>query len=187
MSDLKRRLANMSPSKRREALQSLPRYLAEASEAQRLQSLLSNFEFIDAKVSALGPQPLIEDYDLAFTSDILNSEDWVKNKSDNLRRIQGALRLSAHILEQDKTQLAGQLLGRLLSYKAPEIQVMLEQAKQWKAAPWFRPVTPSLAQPSERLLRTLVGHTGGVNAVAVFPDGLQAVSASDDGTLKVWD
>ena len=187
MSDLKRRLANMSPSKRREALQSLPRYLAEAFEAQRLQNLLSNFEFIEAKISELGPQPLIEDYDLAFTPDILNSGEWVNSKGENLRIVQGALRLSAHILDQDKTQLAGQLLGRLLSYKALEIQAMLEQAKQWKAAPWFRPVTPSLAQPSERLLRTLVGHTGGVNAVAVFPDGQQAVSASDDGTLKVWD
>lgn len=187
MSDLKRRLANMSPSKRREALQSLPRYLAEAFEAQRLQNLLSNFEFIEAKISELGPQPLIEDYDLAFTPDILNSGEWVNSKGENLRIVQGALRLSAHILDQDKTQLAGQLLGRLLSYKALEIQAMLEQAKQWKAAPWFRPLTPSLTQPSERLLRTLVGHTGGVNAVAVFPDGQQAVSASDDGTLKVWD
>ena len=36
-------------------------------------------------------------------------------------------------------------------------------------------------------MRTLQGHTGLVNAVAVTPDGRQAISASDDRTLKVWD
>jgi len=40
---------------------------------------------------------------------------------------------------------------------------------------------------SDRELYTLAGHAGGVRAVAVTPDGWRAVSASDDGTLKVWD
>jgi WD40 repeat protein len=38
-----------------------------------------------------------------------------------------------------------------------------------------------------RALRTLEGHSGGVNGVAVTPDGKRAVSASDDETVKVWD
>jgi WD40 repeat protein len=38
-----------------------------------------------------------------------------------------------------------------------------------------------------RALRTLEGHSGSVNGVAVTPDGRRAVSASDDKTLKVWD
>jgi WD40 repeat protein len=38
-----------------------------------------------------------------------------------------------------------------------------------------------------RALYTLVGHAGAVNGVAVTGDGLLAVSASDDKTLKVWD
>jgi WD40 repeat protein len=33
----------------------------------------------------------------------------------------------------------------------------------------------------------LEGHTGDVNDVCVTPDGLRAVSASDDKTLRVWD
>ena len=36
-------------------------------------------------------------------------------------------------------------------------------------------------------LRTLVGHSGCVWAVAVRGDGRVAVSASHDHTLKVWD
>ena len=35
--------------------------------------------------------------------------------------------------------------------------------------------------------RTLEGHSGAVVAVALTGDGRRAVSASDDGTLKVWD
>ena len=52
---------------------------------------------------------------------------------------------------------------------------------------WLRPLTPSLTLPGGRLIRTLEGHTGGVSAVAVTPDGSRAVSASYDSTLKVWD
>ena len=36
-------------------------------------------------------------------------------------------------------------------------------------------------------MRTLEGHSGFVDGVAVTPDGKRAVSASWDKTLKVWD
>lgn len=35
-------------------------------------------------------------------------------------------------------------------------------------------------------VRTLRGHTDRINAVGVEGDGRLAVSASDDGTLKLW-
>lgn len=35
-------------------------------------------------------------------------------------------------------------------------------------------------------LRTLEGHCGWINAVAVLPDGRRAISGSDDRTLRVW-
>jgi WD40 repeat protein len=36
-------------------------------------------------------------------------------------------------------------------------------------------------------LSTLKGHSHGVNAVAITPDGKQVVSVSLDKTLKLWD
>jgi WD40 repeat protein len=36
-------------------------------------------------------------------------------------------------------------------------------------------------------LRALRGHTRGINAISVTPDGRHAVSASHDTKLKVWD
>jgi WD40 repeat protein len=115
MSDLKARLANMPPAKRRDALE-MPIYLANAREAKRLQSLLTNFDFIDAKIShkEFGVQPLITDYDLALQPDIEISEE-IK---DNLKLIQDAIRMSANVLADDPSQLPSQLLGRLISYRS---------------------------------------------------------------------
>ena len=52
-------------------------------------------------------QPLIEDYDLARNSDLLLS----KEQTQTLKLMQRAIRKSAQVLEEDKTQLAAQLLN----------------------------------------------------------------------------
>jgi hypothetical protein len=127
MGKLAERLKQLPQASRIYKLKELPTLLAESSQIARLYILLTDFDFIEAKISELGPQPLIEDYDLAFTPDILNSEEWVKSKGENLRIIQSALRLSAHILEQNKMQLAGRLWGHLMPFDVPEIKGMLEQ------------------------------------------------------------
>src|SRR4029077_8044520 len=36
-------------------------------------------------------------------------------------------------------------------------------------------------------VRTLEGHTGGVESVFLFPGGRLALSGSNDGTMKMWD
>ena len=64
MNDLGVRLAKMAPESRQYALQSYPTHLAESSQAELLYRVLTNFHFIQAKIFALGPEPLIEDYDL---------------------------------------------------------------------------------------------------------------------------
>jgi WD40 repeat protein len=158
--------------------------LAQSCQAERLFELLTDFDFIAAKIAHpdLQSQDLIEDYDLAFEPQVSISGE----KESTLKLIQGAIRLSAHVVDKDETQLAGQLLGRLLSFEAPEIQALLAHSKQ-KQKPWLRPFTPSLMPPGTPLLRTLSGHSGSVWAVAITPNGQQVVSASGDNTLKVWD
>lgn len=155
-------------------LRYLPVHLFESGQVETVCELLLDFAWLQAKLDATDVNALIADYNLL-------------PDNPDLRLVQSTFRLSAHVLNQDKTQLAGQLLGRLLERKSSKVWPMLEQIKQWKGAPWLRPLTSSFTQPGGQLLRTLQGHTGGVSAVALTPDGRYAVSASWDKTLKVWD
>ncbi|MCC3592960.1 hypothetical protein [Microcoleus sp. PH2017_28_MFU_U_A] len=183
MSDLSVWLAQQSKSEREYLLKYQPRDFVEGlREFGRYYDWMTDFGFIKAKLELSGVKLLIEDYDLARISDVFLSE----GKTETLKLIQGAIRKSAHILERDKTQFAGQLLGRLLDFEAPEIQGLLEQAKQSKDSPWLRPLRGNLERANEGALRTLVGHTSGVRGVAIAPDGKTAISASDDN-MKIWD
>jgi hypothetical protein len=53
-----------------EYLLNLPYHLVEADMADDLCELLIEFEFLEYKILASAPQPLIEDYDLALQPSI---------------------------------------------------------------------------------------------------------------------
>jgi WD40 repeat protein len=148
-------------------------HLAKADRQEELRDLLLDYDWIAAKLWVTDINALMNDFD-RLAGDRASE------------RVQGALRLSAHVLGHDADQLAGQLTGRLLPPRDPEIDALLRQAKESTSIPWLRPRTGSLLPPGA-LLRILEGHAAGVNSVAVTPDGRRAVSASWDMTLKVWD
>ncbi|MCL1475722.1 WD40 repeat domain-containing protein, partial [Argonema antarcticum] len=164
-----------------------PYNLVNSGNLAKYSQLLTNFDFIEAKINhpEFGVQSLIADYYLLDDAEVLTHPEYNDEKVKALKLIQGALRLSAYILNQDKTQLAEQFWGRMQCLKMPEIKAMLEQAKQSKTT-WLRPVTNSLTPPGGGVLRTFGGHSSWVNAVAVTPDGKQAISGSFDDTLKLW-
>jgi len=182
--------AATSPAQQRARLAALSNLVGskKPEHLEKYFKLLSDFDFLTQKIHHpdFGLQALIEDYDLIDAPEATTHPEYNPETVKTLKQIQGALRLSAHILAKDKKQLAGQLLGRLLPLP-PIFQGLLEQAKRWKQSPWLRPKTPSLTPPGGQLLRTLSGHSDTVLAVAVTPDGKQAISASRDKTLKVWD
>ena len=154
--------------------QHLAWHLAQAGRLEELRGLLLDFDWLEARLNATDANALLTDY------------DWLPGDPE-LRLLQGAVRLSAHILAHDRSQLAGQLLGRLLAVQSPEIQATLGKARGWRGAPWLQPLAAGLTPPGGALLRTLAGHTAPVWGVAVSADFKRAVSASTDRTLKVWD
>ena len=154
--------------------QHLPYHLAEAGRADERRALLFDYLWLRRKLEVAGVNRLIED--LAPLRD-----------DDEARMLAGALRLSAHVLNHQPRQLAGQLLGRLSSADGPAIGALLGAARTGADRPLLAPLRRSLTPPGGPLLSTLAGHGAPVLAVAVTPDGRRAVSGSDDGTLKVWD
>lgn len=187
MTTLTERLAAKPRYIQRICLGSYPYNLVRSERYREYCKLLANYDFIANKVQhpEFGVQALLEDYEWLQEEQVqanLNSET-----VRALRLIQGALRLSAHILSQDATQLVGQLWGRLLPYDLPEIRQVLDQAKQQQTTPRLRPIAANLMPPGGPLLRTLSGHSDEVRSVATSADGTLAVSGSYDNTVKVWD
>jgi len=105
----------------------------------------------------------------------------------DLRRIEEALDLSVRVLARHPQELAAQLIGRLSGFNRPALEPLLGKAGAWKGAPWLRPLTSCLTPPGGGLRHLLTGHVAPVNAVAVSRSGKTAISASNDGTLRVWD
>jgi WD40 repeat protein len=155
-------------------LAELPHHMVEAERKDELREMLFDFGWMRAKLDGVDVNSLIADYD--YLSD-----------NSNLQLVQGAIRLSAHVLARDKAQFAGQLLGRMQAFQKSEIRSMLKQARGWTGGLWVSPLTASLTPPGGLLRCILKGHTDVVDAVVVMPDGKRAISGSRDNTLRVWD
>jgi len=153
--------------------QHLAYHLLHSGRKEELKRLVLDLRWLQARLEKTDVTSLISDYDLL-------------HDDEELGLLQHCLRLSSHVLFRDPGQLSGQLLGRMQGINLPEIRERMHRAGAG-GRPWLRPITPSLTAPGGPLIRSLVGHSGGVRAVALTADGRRAVSASSDWTLKVWD
>lgn len=154
-------------------LKYLPSHLSGSGSYDKLRELLLDFNWLQAKLTALDVSSVLSDF--TFVPD-----------DSELGLIKGAIKLAAHNVSTDKTQLAGQLLGRLMSYDSQGIQQLLDKASQWRMAKWLRPLTPCLSAPGGHLLNTIKAHSEAVEDLAITRDGEKMLSASLDHTLKVW-
>jgi hypothetical protein len=173
-------------------------HLAEAGRAEELKKLLMDFRWMQAKLDAADVNALIDDYHLITPIKSPLTPLWKRGEpgrkvgkylpdDEDLRLVQGSIRLSVNVLDRDISQLAGQLTGRLMSHDSPGIRAMLKQISGCMDKPWLRLLTATLTSPGGPLIRTLQGHTGSVNSVAVTSDGRYAISGPSGSTLEVWD
>jgi hypothetical protein len=91
-----------------------PFQLSGARDWRRLSQVLGDFEFLAAKVAALGTEAVIEDFDLIGKA----ADDAPADVDiEALQTLEACLRLSSGVLSQDAGQLPAQLHGRLADKK----------------------------------------------------------------------
>ena len=152
--------------------QKLGYHLLEAGQSDELRGLLFDFRWLQAQLDASDSNVVIGDFESLA-------------KDEEVKLVQGAIRLSSHTLYLNKSQLASHLTGRLLSCDGEAIARLRKQIAA-RSGDWLKPLTASLIPPGGSLDCTLEGHVEPVIAVAVTANGSQAVSASNSETLKVW-
>jgi len=197
----------------------LPQHLVSAGRNEDLLKLLFDFRWLETKLVSTNVNALVRDYDVALVGLVPGAQfkgiidgnpsayisgptDWsgidverLNHIADNLRLVQGAIRLSAHVLDQDERQLAGQLLGRLLTNVPKAVSELLDTARHAQSTPSLSPLKPSLTSPGGYLTHTLIGHTSPVSKVTLSPNDKYIISAAGytrddkqpDSSIKVWD
>jgi WD40 repeat protein len=172
------RLNRMPLEKRFYTLQNLPNHLTVIGKSSRLYQLLINFDFVQTKIEAFEPQMVIRDYEMALNSDLVVLKN---DQSKIFSALQNAIRLSSEALSKDAKQTYAQLYARL--FKNNLLQALLNAYKPRES--WLKMLSTSMV-PHPALIQTLVGHTDWVEGCALSKDGKNALSASSDCTLRVW-
>jgi WD40 repeat protein len=146
-------------------------HLVKSRRKKELKGLLFDFGWLRVRLGRSHPSDLLSDFRLA-------------GSGASLQLVEGALRLSAHVLATDPGQFATEMIGRLLGSKDRRVRALLRRIRRETEGTWLRPLIPCLTPPGGLLERTL--SEASYNApVALSPDGELAVAASDN-VLAVW-
>ena len=101
MSDFLGQFQQLDSERKHTVLNSLPSYLVSARRLRHLDRLMLTFGFIYEKLTLTSPQALINDYDLLPSNDAF-------------QLLKSAVRMAAHVITEDPTQLAAQMKEGLL-------------------------------------------------------------------------
>lgn len=155
--------------------QYLAYHLSNAGRQQELEQVLTSADWLYGRLTRYSYGALTSDFAYAEADAALLS-------------IRDAIVLSAHVLAREPAALMGQLAGRLRGNPDPRIQALVAAVPAaLRGRPRFHPRLASLTPPGGPLLQTFAGHADRVTAVTLLPDGQRALSASLDGTLRLWD
>jgi WD40 repeat protein len=168
-------------------LKELPYHLLLSKQLEKLKIIvLCNFHWLHTKITITSFQSVLQDFTLALSH---------TNDSD-ISTIGEALSLSASNLMSDPDSFAGQLLGRLNSFKAQSqhIHTLTEQACHWAVTLSEKhqliPHNNCLISPGGPLKTTLLAHPQLIQALSMTSSGSFMISSSKGDNcsiFNVWD
>ncbi|MFC1806026.1 DUF4062 domain-containing protein [Planctomycetota bacterium] len=161
----------------------LPFHQAEAAQWDMYCATVTEPAFMEARLLGSGIHALLTDYALSQSA----SSGIPAADGEALELVRDALRLSLHVLSDDRSQLCSQLHGRLAGVDNCRVVGMLGHLRPSVEGVWLHPALPTLTRPGGPLLATLGSHRAPVTALAVSPDGCLAASASADRTVRLWE
>lgn len=178
-----------------------PQSFAEAC-AERLVESLWNVARLHSEIAMRGIDGVLTDIRIGLSLNTTASR--VETRPDRQYQVEDSTRaskrlyvllrpldLEAHHLRnwnpnREPSFFLQQFRNRCLELRIPELQTLAEaQLTEWKFS--YLRERAKTSKESDALVRTLLGHTSMVNAVAITPDGRFVISASYDNSLKVWE
>jgi len=182
--DLSTRQVHWDREKWLHAMKALSSYIAGAGDAKRLTMLLTNFAFMQEKISHCGINALLDDYrDTVFNHSAVVLSAGVRRA---LRLVGRALEQGAHVIAEDCSQIGEQLTGRLQGYREKEIVALLRRIVRSNVRPWLCPVNRCLVSPDAQARVVLVHTDEPVSQVEISPDGKYVASAKFGGRTAIW-
>ncbi|MGF7238108.1 MAG: NB-ARC domain-containing protein [Frankia sp.] len=162
------------PSEARYLWNHLPRHLAQSRHAEERDALVVDLRWVAAKVTNLGSSVPVE-VDLAEVH---------TDTAQSLRRALGAV--TAVQTPGDPPSALGATLYCYLG-GIPALEPVAAAYRPHLTGPQLVPARPLPDQPDPGMLRTVTGHTYGVNDCVFSPDGTLLATASNDSTVRLWE
>ena len=165
----------------------LPYHLNESRGFERLEKTLSSYSFIRNKIYLSDINNLIADYQFKDFED--SPHPFLEGEEDHpIVLIGRALELSAPVLSDNKTELSGQLYGRMIDLKDDEIiSPLIEKIEENSPYMLLKPKSNSLYSPKSSIIkRPKVNGTKSASAIEITDEKL-IISANEDGTLNLFD
>ncbi|XP_035672288.1 uncharacterized WD repeat-containing protein alr2800-like [Branchiostoma floridae] len=144
-----------------------------------MASLLTDFRWLKRKLEKTDIASLLSDF-----SQVVQPSHFVD-------QVCKALHLSGHVLSTDKSQLGGQLLGRLSDSPEEAVRGLVEQVRRndsERDISVLHPCQSCLVAPGGPIVKTYDRHTDAVLCIAVTSDRTKRVfTGSADFTIRAWE
>lgn len=188
LSELAQRLDRMSAEERHYVL-NLPRHLSKAQLFKKYTTLLMDHQFVAYKLEKGSPEEIINDYNNVYEVTAGIENGIAKQYQKSFTAIRDAIRLSSGALVHSPSQLKSQMVGRLFNSNDTLIKTFLVNAEKSNKNPWLRPLSPTLNQAGNRLVKSVRTLSKSYVKVAVNCDGTRFVALLSgwSKSVEVWD